>query len=80
MPAHLSQILKLSIPERILLVEEIWDSIVKENKNAYSLSEEQIHFLDEEIKAYEKNPEEGSTWEEIKNRLKINNELSTHCL
>jgi putative addiction module component (TIGR02574 family) len=72
MSTNLSQILKLSIPERILLVEAIWDSIVKENekKNSYQLSDDQISFLEEEIEAYGKNPEEGSSWEEIKNRIK----------
>ncbi len=68
----LSEIMKLSIPERILLVEAIWDSIVNdENKSSYELSDEQIQFLEEEIKAYSKNPEQGSTWEEVKNRIKI---------
>ncbi|MGQ0828353.1 MAG: addiction module protein [Bacteroidota bacterium] len=72
MSANLSQILKLSIHERILLVEAIWDSIVKENdkKNSYQLSDEQIDFLEEEIAAYAKNPEEGSSWDEIKKRIK----------
>ncbi|MBA3706906.1 MAG: addiction module protein [Bacteroidetes bacterium] len=72
MSNNLSQILKLSIPERILLVEAIWDSIVKENdqKNTYQLSDDQINFLEEEIAAYGKDPEQGSTWEEIKNRIK----------
>lgn len=72
MSNNLSQILKLSISERILLVEAIWDSITKESgtKNHYQLSDEQIRFLEDEIAAYDKNPEEGSSWEEIKNRIK----------
>ena len=72
MSNNLSQILKLSITERILLVEAIWDSITKESetKNNYQLSDEQVRFLEEEIAAYDKNPEEGSSWEEIKNRIK----------
>ena len=71
MSANLSTILKLSIPERILLVEAIWNSIAQENdkKSNYTLSEEQINFLEEELAAYAKNPEEGSSWEEIKNRI-----------
>ena len=72
MSNNLSQILKLSITERILLVEAIWDSITKESesKNSYQLSDEQIRFLEEEISSYDKNPEEGSSWEDIKNRIK----------
>lgn len=72
MSASLSQIFKLSIQERILLVEAIWDSIVseKDKKSNYTLSEEQILFLEEEMTAYANNPEEGSSWKEIKDRIK----------
>lgn len=71
MSAHLSEILKLSVSERILLVEAIWDSIANETQNAkpYQLTEEQMQFLEEEMEAYKKNPNEGSTWEEIKSRV-----------
>lgn len=69
MPPYLSDILKLSIAERILLVEAIWDSIASEKKNSYKLSDAQISFLEEEMSAYSKNPEEGSSWEEIKKRV-----------
>jgi putative addiction module component (TIGR02574 family) len=72
MPTNFSQILKLSITPRILLVEAIWDSIAQETdkKNDYQLNEDQINFLEEEIAAYDKDSGEGSTWEEIKNRIK----------
>lgn len=72
MDTSISEILKLSVPERILLVEAIWDSIVseKETKNAYQLSEEQIKFLEEELASYSKNPDEGKTWEEVKKSIK----------
>ncbi len=71
MSAYLSQILKLSISERLLLVEAIWDSIrnEKDSDKAYTLSEEQIKFLEEEIENYSKNPDEGASWLEIKNRI-----------
>lgn len=71
MSPYLSEILKLSIQERILLVEAIWDSIANEGdkKNSYQLSEKQIKFLEEELKDYSKKPEEGSSWEEIKKRI-----------
>jgi putative addiction module component (TIGR02574 family) len=71
MQLDLSHIFKLSIPERILLVEAIWDSIASEKKkgSAYSLSPEQMHILEEEMQNYSKNSEEGSSWEEIKKRI-----------
>ena len=67
---HLLQnILKLSIPERILMVEAIWDSIAsKEDKQ--ELSDETKHLLDERLEAHKENPDEGSTWEEVKDRIK----------
>lgn len=72
MPSNLAEILKLSVTERLLLVEAIWDSIIdeKEKNKEYTLSIDQINFLEEEITNYAKNPEEGKTWEEIKNRLR----------
>ena len=71
MELNISQILKLSIPERILLVEAIWDSIASEKKkgSAYSLSPEQIHILEEEMASYSRNPQGGSSWDEIKKRI-----------
>ncbi|MCX6292399.1 MAG: addiction module protein [Bacteroidetes bacterium] len=71
MSPYLSEIFKLSIPERILLVEAIWDSIAIEGdkKNSYALSDEQVRFLEEELKDYSNRPEEGSSWEEIKKRI-----------
>jgi putative addiction module component (TIGR02574 family) len=66
-----SQILKLPIPERILLVEAIWDSIARERKQgaAYSLSPEQLTILEEELEKYNQNPKSGSSWEEVKQRI-----------
>ena len=71
MAPNLSEILKLSIPERILWVEAIWDSIASQTdkKQSYSLNPEQINILEEELAEYKKNPGEGSTWEEVKNRI-----------
>jgi putative addiction module component (TIGR02574 family) len=71
MSSQLSEILKLSVAERILLVEAIWDSIANEAQNIkpYQLTETQIRFLEEELVAYGKNPDEGSTWEEIKRKV-----------
>jgi putative addiction module component (TIGR02574 family) len=66
---QLSSILKLSVPERILLVEAIWDSIANEKNNTYQLSSEQISILEEELASYSKNPDQGSSWEEIRKRI-----------
>jgi putative addiction module component (TIGR02574 family) len=59
---------QLSVAERILLVEEIWDSIAAEAENL-PLSEAQQQDLKRRVAAYEDNPKAGSTWEEVKARL-----------
>lgn len=70
MAPFISDILKLSVPERILLVEAIWDSIATEHNQSYHFSDEQVKMLEEELEAYRINPSEGSTWEEVKKRIK----------
>ena len=63
-----SDTLTLSIPERIQLVEDIWDSIALE-ADAVELTEQQKRIIDERLKAYHENPEAGSPWEEVYNRI-----------
>jgi putative addiction module component (TIGR02574 family) len=58
----------MSIPERILLVEEIWDSIAAEQESI-EVTQAQKDELDRRIAASEAAPHEGSTWEEVKARL-----------
>ncbi len=55
------QIKKLSLAERILLVEEIWDSIARENE-AFELTKAQKEELDRRSQSFS----QGRTWEEIK--------------
>ena len=56
---------KLSIADRILLVEEIWDTIAAENE-AFDLSDAQKDELDRRLASVKSNPARGRTWEEIK--------------
>jgi len=56
---------KLSIPDRILLVEEIWDTIAEENQ-AFELTEAQKRELDRRLELARANPGQGRTWDEIK--------------
>ncbi len=58
----------LSIEERIVLVEEIWDSIVAEDEMP-ELTGEQKAELDRRLESYRENPNESVTWESIKTRL-----------
>ncbi len=59
---------QLTVAERVLLVEEIWDSIASES-GELRLTEAQEEDLRRRITAYEANPKAGSSWEEVKARL-----------
>jgi putative addiction module component (TIGR02574 family) len=60
--------LSLSVQERILLVEDLWDSIAIE-QNSVPITEPQKKELDNRIKVYNDNPSEGSDWKAVKNRI-----------
>lgn len=62
-------ILSLSVPERILLVEDIWDSIA-EIPDEVLLSEAQKQELDLRLDAYHRNPDAGSPWSEVRERIR----------
>lgn len=63
-----ADILKLSVSERIQLVEDIWDSIA-EVPESVSLTDEQKAKLDRRLDAYRKNPGEGSPWGMVRERI-----------
>jgi putative addiction module component (TIGR02574 family) len=65
----MQDILKLSVPERILMVEAIWDSIT-ENGDTLELSDDTKQILDERLESHAKNPEEGHRWPDVKARIK----------
>ena len=60
--------LTLSIPERIQLVEDIWDTIATEPE-AIELTEEEKRIIDERLEAYHRNPDLGSPWEDVYKRI-----------
>ena len=59
---------QLSVAQRILLVEEIWDSIADEADEA-PLTEAQEEDLRRRLQSYAENPKAGSSWEDVKARL-----------
>ena len=64
----IENIKKLSIAERILLVEDIWDSIIS-SKEDFPINDEQKRELDLRLAAYYENPNEGKSWEEVRNNI-----------
>lgn len=60
--------LDLSIPERIQLVEDIWDTIAVE-ADSIELTEEEKKIIDARLNAYHQNVDLGSPWEDVFNRI-----------
>ncbi len=69
MNTQLSEILQLSVAERIQLVEDIWDSIAVV-PDAISLTDEQQAELERRLEAYQANPSEGISWNDLNNKLR----------
>lgn len=59
----------LSLSERILLAEKLWDSVA-ENQDSLEITASQKQVLKEKLEAYNNSPNEGSSWEEVKNEMK----------
>lgn len=68
MNPNLREILKLSIPEKILAVEAIWDNIAAENSK-YPITEEEYRILEERYEEYKANPSDVFSWDEVKKSI-----------
>jgi len=64
----LADALELSIPERIQLVEDIWDTIVLK-EDSVVLTDEEKRIIDARLDEYHKNPDSGSPWSDVKKRI-----------
>ena len=58
----------LSVAERILLVEEIWDSIAAE-QHSVEVTDAQRDELGRRMDAYQQSPDQGSHWEDARRRI-----------
>lgn len=67
-PFRLSDVLELPVSERLKLVEAIWDSIA-DAPDALQLTDEQRAELDRRLDEYEKSPEAGSPWSDVRERI-----------
>lgn len=61
----IKDILKLSVDERIDLVQTIWDSIA-EDSEVSEISEEHKKILDKRLEAHQNNPQDIVSWDEVK--------------
>jgi putative addiction module component (TIGR02574 family) len=71
MPATMKElgIDRLSVEDRLTLVQEIWDSIAASPK-PLPLTEDQKRLLDRRLADLDANPSNILTWEEIKARVR----------
>ncbi len=67
----ISDLLHLSVAERIQLAEDLWDSVAAEatGLEALPLTDKQRAELDRRLADYETNPDSSIPWEEVKARL-----------
>ena len=58
----------LSTSERILLAEELWDSVYKKS-DEIQVSSEQMVMLEERLAAYRADGDPGDSWENVRARI-----------
>ncbi len=68
-PFTRSDILKLSVAERIELAGDIWDSVA-EVPEAVELSDAERSELDRRLAAYHSDPDQGSPWSLVAERIR----------
>jgi putative addiction module component (TIGR02574 family) len=66
MDAQHAELLNLSPSERLLLVQDLWDSLSNED---IPLTQWQKEELDRRKAAYQANPASGRSWEDVKRRI-----------
>lgn len=62
------EIRQMPVPDRIQLVEQIWNSIV-EDESAFELTDAQKAELERRLAAHRAAPDRGESWENVKARL-----------
>jgi putative addiction module component (TIGR02574 family) len=68
-PAISMEYLKLSVSERIQLVEDIWDSIAAEASETIELSQAQKDELHRRMAEHRADPSTAVPWEQVRSRL-----------
>lgn len=58
----------LSTPERILLAEQLWES-VRDKSDEIEVTPEQIKLLEARLATLEMDGDSGDTWENVKGRV-----------
>ena len=67
--ATTTEYLKLSLSERIQLVEDIWDSIAADASNTVELSQAQMDELHRRVAEHRADPATAVPWEQVRAKL-----------
>jgi putative addiction module component, TIGR02574 family len=68
MSNSIDELRKLPVPERLELVESLWDSIAAD-ADQLLLTERQAEELDRRLAEHEANPGESISWQKLRDRL-----------
>lgn len=71
------ELANMSIEEKIILVEDLWDSIAS-TENEIQLTSAQKKELDRRFEHYQNNPETAVLWENMKAKLTEKSEYVSH--
>ena len=67
-PITVNDLLDMPVSDRLRLVEDLWDSIA-EVPESVELTEAQRAELDKRLDDYYRDPDSGSHWNEVKERI-----------
>ncbi len=59
---------ELTNSEKILLAEELWDSVAS-NEQLFPITEEQKNILDKRLAKYSLDQDSGDSWQNVRNRI-----------
>jgi putative addiction module component (TIGR02574 family) len=63
-----TELLQLPVPERLQLVEDIWNSIA-DAPETLELTDEDKRLIDERLEARQRDPAAGSQWQHVYDRI-----------
>jgi putative addiction module component (TIGR02574 family) len=66
--ANKIDIQELSQSERILLAEQLWDSVT-DDQDTIEVTDSQMKILKQRLAAYNASPNEGTSWEQVKEEM-----------
>jgi putative addiction module component (TIGR02574 family) len=72
--ASIEEIFKLDVRARLKLIDELWESVLKDlndpaSPHSLPVTAELRSFLDQRMAAYRANPDAGSSWSDVRARL-----------